>query len=296
MNMAKVLITGASGGFGKLTVNALIRKGHTVVATMRDVQGRNKAVSAELSRLGAHVLEMDVTKDASVEGAVEQALKKVGTLDAVINNAGVGVLGIQETFTPDDLKRIFDVNVFGLHRVSRAVLPTLRKQGNGLLLNISSLLGRITIPFMGPYNASKWAVEALTENYRVELSQFGVDVCMVEPGGYHTTFVDNLVRPSDTARKEALGEVAAASESFLQGFDKALAANPAQKPQDVADAIVKLVETPAGQRPLRTVVDKMGMGDQVQPYNEQLSKLTAEIYGAFGIGHLLQLKTGSRAA
>lgn len=289
--MAKVLITGAGGGFGKLTVMALIRSGHTVLGTMRDIAGKNRAVAAELTGIGARIFEMDVTKDASVDSAVAKIVQDAGVPDVVINNAGVGVLGAQESFTPEDLKRIFDVNVFGVHRVNRALLPHLRERSGGLLVHISSLLGRIAIPYYGPYNASKWALEALAENYRVELSQFGVDVCIVEPGGYPTTFIDHLVRPSDTDRSAALGAFAQGAEGFLTGFEKALEANPAQDPKNVAEAIVKLVETPAGQRPFRTIVDKMGMGDHVQSYNDHLAKLTSGIYQAFGIGHLLQLKS-----
>jgi NAD(P)-dependent dehydrogenase (short-subunit alcohol dehydrogenase family) len=289
--MANVMITGAGGGFGKLTVQELLRNGHKVVATLRDIQGRNREAAAELTKLGALVLEMDVTQDASVERAVAEALRRTGGLDAVINNAGVGVLGAQETFTADDFKRIFDVNVFGAHRVNRAVAPSMRERRAGLLVHVSSLLGRIAIPYYGPYNASKWALEAMAENYRVELSQFGVEVAIVEPGGYPTSFIGNLVRPSDSARKASLGEFAnAVPEGFLKGFEQALAANPAQNPRDVAQAIARLIDLPAGQRPIRTIVDKMGMGEHVQGYNELFAKLTAGIYGAFGIGHLLQVK------
>lgn len=209
----------------------------------------------------------------------------------VVNNAGVGVLGIQETFTIDDWKKVFEVNVFGVQRVVRAALPAMRKQGEGLLLQISSLLGRMTIPFYGPYNATKWALEAMSENYRTELSGLGVDVCIVEPGGFPTTFMERLVRPSDNERIKEYGPFAQAPQMALENFEKAMAANPAQNPQNVADAVAKLVDTPAGQRPFRTVVDVMGMGAAIQPYNQQLATLTAQVYNAFGMGEVLKLKT-----
>ena len=285
--MARVLVTGASGGFGKLVVVALAAKGHEVVATARDIAGRNAGVAAELRAAGAAVLDMDVTRDASVAAAIEQ----VGDLDVVVNNAGVGVLGFQESFTADDWKKIFEVNVFGVQRVNRAVLPSMRRKGRGLLLHISSLLGRISIPFYGPYNASKWALEALAEAYRVELSGLGIDVAIVEPGGYPTTFMNNLVRPSDASRGQGYATLPLQPEPFFEGFEKALASNPAQNPADVAEAIVRVIETPAGQRPFRTVVDKMGMGVHIAPYNEHLEKIHAGLFAAFHIDSLLKLKT-----
>jgi NAD(P)-dependent dehydrogenase (short-subunit alcohol dehydrogenase family) len=289
--MATILVTGASGGFGRLTVMSLLKSGHRVVASMRDIRGRNRKKAEELGGLGAGVVGMDVTQDGSVAAGVSQALEAAGGLEVVVNNAGVGVLGVQETFTPDDWARLFDVNVFGVQRVIRAVLPHMRERRSGLLVQISSLLGRIAVPFLGPYNASKWALEAMSEGYRVELSGFGIDVAVVEPGGYPTTFVDSLMRPSDRSRDAALGALPGTAQDFMQGFERALAARPEQNPQDVADAIVRLIETPAGQRPFRTIVDKMGMGDAIQPYNEQLEKLTSGIYSAFGIGQMRQLKT-----
>lgn len=289
--MAKILITGATGGFGLLTVKELIGKGHSVVGTARDTSGRNKSKAAELESLGAKVIEMDIASDSSVDRAVEAANRHLGGVDVLINNAGVGVLGLTEAFTSEDVKRIFDVNVFGVQRMNRSVLPLMRNAGRGLVINISSLLGRITIPFYGPYNASKWALEALTENYRAEVSQSGIEVCIVEPGGYPTTFIDHLVRPSDKERSKAYGAMGEMPEGFLANFEKALAANPAQQPNEVAKAISSLVSAPFGTRPFRTIVDKMGMGDALMDYNIMLSKITEGLYGNFGIGHLLNVKS-----
>lgn len=147
-----IIITGAGGGFGKLTALALLQAGHKVVGTMRDIEGRNRTVADELRKAGAELVEMDVTSDASVEAGIAAAIEKLGgQLDVVINNAGYGVLGLQESFTPSDWKKLFDINLFGMVRVNRAVLPTLRGQCRGLLIHVSSLLGRITLPFYGPY-------------------------------------------------------------------------------------------------------------------------------------------------
>ncbi|MCA9524150.1 MAG: SDR family NAD(P)-dependent oxidoreductase, partial [Myxococcales bacterium] len=177
----QILITGANGGFGTLIVDALLDAGHRVAASMRAVTGRNAAVAERLRQRGAQLIEIDVTHDASVEAGVRAAAEALGGLTVLINNAGVGVSGLQEAFTADDFKRLFDVNVVGVQRMNRAVLPLFREQHNGLLVHVSSLLGRITVPFYGPYNATKWAVEALAETYRVELSPFGVETVVVEP-------------------------------------------------------------------------------------------------------------------
>lgn len=291
--MAKILITGVAGGFGSLTAKQLIDEGHSVVGSARDIAGRNKSKTSELEKFGVKIVEMDITNDASVAHGVETAAKLLGGIDVLVNNAGVGVLGLTESFTPDDVKRIFDVNVFGVHRTNRAVLPVMRNAGKGLIINVSSLLGRITVPFYGPYNATKWALEALTENYRTEISQSGIEVCIVEPGGYPTSFIDHLVRPSDKERIKAYGPMGDMPEGFLQNFEKALAANPSQDPKNVAKAIAKLVATPFGTRPFRTIVDNMGMGVPVAEYNAMSAKITESIYGNFGIAHLLKVKTYS---
>jgi len=287
----KILITGASSGFGKLTTETLLNAGHTVVASMRGVGAKNESVAAELKSAGAHVVELDVTSDDSVTKGVAAALETAAGIDVVVNNAGVGVIGLQESFTPEDWQGLFDINVFGVQRVNRAILPHMREKGSGLLVHITSLLGRMALPFYGPYNASKWAMEALAENYRVELSGFGIDVCIVEPGGFPTTFMDNLLKPGDPARDAGYGDFAQAPMMLFTNFEKALAENPAQNPQNVADAVAAVVDTPAGQRSFRTVVDKMGMGDHIEGYNQQLEQITAGIYNAFGLGDMLNLKT-----
>lgn len=288
--MSKVIITGANGGFGALTVKTLLTKGHSVVATMRNPEGKNKEAAQELAGLGAHIVSLDVTNEQSVNEGIAEAIQLLDGLDVVINNAGIGVLGIQEQFTTEDFQRLFEVNVFGVQRVNRAALPHLRSQGTGLLIHVSSLLGRITFPFYGPYNASKWALEALAENYRIELSGFGVDSVIVEPGGYPTGFFNSLMQPSDRSQDAGYGDMIHAPKQAFESFEGALASNPAQDPQNVADAIADLIETPAGSRPARTTVDNMGMGDHIAPYNQQLAQIHEGLFNAFGMGEMLKLK------
>ncbi|MEO1435616.1 MAG: SDR family oxidoreductase [Bacteroidota bacterium] len=286
----RVLITGANGGFGWLTVETLLKNGHQVVGSVRGINGKNKDAAEALIGLGAHVVEIDVTQNESVESGVHQAIDLLGGLDVVINNAGVGVLGFQEHFTPEDFQRLFDVNVFGVQRVNRAAIPTLRAQGDGLLIHISSLLGRMTIPFYGPYNASKWALEAVAENYRAELSGFGIETCIVEPGGFATDFFGSLMQPSDQSRDDQYGDMIGAPKMMFDSFEGALANNPDQNPQNVADAIVSVVEGAKGQRPFRTIVDKLGMGDHLVGYNDMLHQITKGVYGAFHIDGMLEVK------
>jgi NAD(P)-dependent dehydrogenase (short-subunit alcohol dehydrogenase family) len=283
-----ILLTGAAGGFGRLIANTLLDQGHKLAATMRDPAGRNSEAAKALAARGATVIDMDVTSDTSVEAGIAKVTQALGSPDVVINNAGLGVHGLQESFTADDLKRLFDINLFGVHRVNRALLPAWRARRSGLMINMSSLLGRVTMPFYGPYNASKWALEGLSENYRTELSAFGIDVCIVEPGGYPTSFIDNLMKPSDPARNASYGPMADAPAQTLAHFESVLAATPAQNPQRVADAIAKLIATPRGERPLRTTVDALGMGAAVNGYNDALAGLTAGLYKNFGMDHLLK--------
>ncbi len=286
-----VLITGAGSGFGKLTSLSLLKAGHRVFASMRAPEDRNKANADELRSAGAEIIEIDVTDENSVQSGIDRAIKISGGLDVVINNAGVGVIGIQENFTIADWQKLFDINLFGVQRVNRAVLPHMRKRKSGLIIYVTSLLGRMTIPFYGPYNASKWAMEAMAENYRSELSGLGIESCIIEPGGYPTDFMDRLIHPSDEARNAEYGDLAKAPIGFAEGFEKALADNPAQNPQDVADAVVHLISQNPGERAFRTVVDKMGMGSPLVGYNEQLEQITSGIYNAFGMGDMLKLNT-----
>lgn len=283
-----IFLTGAAGGFGRLIANTLLDQGHQLVATMRDPKGRNSEAAKAFTARGATVIDMDVTNDASVTAGIEIASQVHGSPDVVINNAGLGVHGLQECFTADDFKRLFDINVFGVHRVNRALLPAWRARRSGLMINISSLLGRVSMPFYGPYNASKWALESLSENYRAELSGFGIDVCIVEPGGYPTSFIDNLMHPSDSARNASYGPLSDAPAQTLKHFESVLAATPAQNPQRVADAVAALIALPRGERAIRTTVDALGMGAAINGYNDALAGLTAGLYKNFGIDHMLK--------
>jgi NAD(P)-dependent dehydrogenase (short-subunit alcohol dehydrogenase family) len=286
----KILITGASGGFGVLTVKKLIENGNQVAAAMRDVAGRNKNTAEELSALGAKIIELDVTNDESVTKGVESAIQQLGGLDVLMNNAGIGSAGMIEFFTTADFQRMYEVNVFGVQRMNRAVIPHFRAQKSGLIIYTSSLLGRIALPFYGLYQSSKWALEALAENYRVELSTFGIENCIVEPGGFPTAFAENLMLPSDSSQAENYGGFIHAPQKMGENFHNVLMNNPQQDPQRVADAFAELIEIPVGEKPFRTTVDFIGMGDHVQKYNEHLGQVTTGLYTNFGIAGMLSVQ------
>jgi NAD(P)-dependent dehydrogenase (short-subunit alcohol dehydrogenase family) len=286
----KILITGASGGFGILTVKKLIENGNQVAAAMRDVAGRNKNTAEELSALGAKIVELDVTNDDSVTKGVESAIQQLGGLDVLMNNAGIGSAGMIEFFTTADFQRMYEVNVFGVQRMNRAVVPYFRNQKSGLIIYTSSLLGRITLPFYGLYQSSKWALEALAENYRAELSTFGIENCIVEPGGFPTAFAENLMLPSDTSQAVNYGGFIHAPQKMGENFHNVLLNNPQQDPQRVADAFAELIDKPYGEKPFRTTVDFIGMGDHVQKYNEHLGQVTTGLYTNFGIVGMLSVQ------
>jgi len=184
------LITGCSTGIGFETALVLARRGHHVFATMRDLK---KAGPLRQAAAGLHleILSLDVDKPASVQKAVSTLLKKVGRIDLLINNAGWGAFGGLDEFSDEEIKAQYETNVFGLMRVTRAVLPTMRAQRSGRILHIGSLAGKMTFAGIGLYCSSKHAVEALTEGLRLELRPFNIQVAVVEPGSIKTPFKEN---------------------------------------------------------------------------------------------------------
>ena len=285
----KILVTGASGAFGSLTCMQLAENGHQVVGTLRSLKGKNEAVANELKAKGVALVEMDVTNEDSVNAGVKLAIELMGGLDTVFNNAGVGANGILECFTASDIQKMFDVNVFGVQRVMRAALPFMRQQGKGTIIHTSSCIGRVTTPFLASYSASKYALESLAEGYRAELSGFGIESCIVEPGGYPTAFMSGMISPSDTDRMKQYGEMANLPETSINGYVAYVESIPEQRPERVAEAVVGLVNSPFGEKPFRTVVDFSGLKAGIENYNKVLNETTKAIYTANGVENLLTL-------
>jgi NADP-dependent 3-hydroxy acid dehydrogenase YdfG len=278
-----ILITGASSGFGRDTAETLHRAGHTVYASMRGVQGKNRDAAEALRKLGVKTMELDVSDDASVKAGVENVLAEAGKIDVLVNNAGIASAGVTEAFTTEQAKAIFDTNVIGLLRVTRAVLPSMRRRHDGLIINIGSILGRVTFPFIGIYGASKFAVEALTDSLRYEVSQLGVEVAELQPSGYPTNFFTNLQSPASTEVTKAYGEVGEIPDAMVKTLMASLEGKNAPNPHDVGEAVAKLVGQSKGSRAARTVVGAPFGSDKA---NEDVAPLQAQVVEALGLSHL----------
>jgi NADP-dependent 3-hydroxy acid dehydrogenase YdfG len=217
---------------------------------------------------------------------VKDVLTRARGIDVLINNAGVASAGVTEAFTPDQAKVVFNTNVVGLLRTIRAVLPAMRRQGQGLIINIGSIVGRVTFPFFGIYGASKFAVEALTDSLRYEVSQLGIDVVLIQPSAYPTRIYDNVQQPADAERIVAYGAVGEIPGAMFKHFMTTFQAADAPNPHDVAEAIARLVAQPKGSRPARTVVGAAFGADTV---NAQTAPVQAHVVEALGLGHLAKI-------
>jgi NAD(P)-dependent dehydrogenase (short-subunit alcohol dehydrogenase family) len=191
-----VLITGASSGIGHALARRFAARGWTVFASMRS-PGKGESLRAEARERGwsLHTPRLDVTDEGSVTVAVGELLAETGgRVDLLINNAGYYLFGPLEETSTDELRAQFETNVLGVHRVTRAVLPAMRQAGRGRIVILGSLSGLVTLPVVGPYHASKWALEALAESWRYELAPLGIAVVLIEPGPFKTLLHDNEVR------------------------------------------------------------------------------------------------------
>jgi NAD(P)-dependent dehydrogenase (short-subunit alcohol dehydrogenase family) len=233
-----ILVTGCSSGIGRATVLEAAARGHRVFAT-----ARNRADLVDLERRErVEVLRIDVTEPDSIREAVDAALSRSGRLDALVNNAGYGQYGAVEDVTPDEWRAQFEVNLFGAIAVTQAALPAMRRARRGTIVNVSSVAGRVPIPFAAPYCASKHALEAVSDALRVELSSFGIGVVLVEPGPIETRFGEHaralvaafLSRPGPYREVYALAEKAMEGE-FQRGKQPAEA---------VARVVVNAIESP----------------------------------------------------
>jgi NAD(P)-dependent dehydrogenase (short-subunit alcohol dehydrogenase family) len=230
------LVTGASSGIGEETVKALLAAGYIVYAGARRVDAMRS-----LEVAGARVLSLDVTDDASMTASVDTILRETGRIDVLVNNAGYGSFGALEDVPLDEARRQFAVNIFGLARLTQLVLPTMRAQQAGRIVNISSIGGKFAQPFGAWYHATKFAVEGLSDSLRMELHPFGIDVVVIQPGATQSEWVkiahDGLIKHSgDGAYREAAVAHAAMMEAGHQGRIPA-------RPSVVAKTIVQAVQS-----------------------------------------------------
>jgi len=286
MEKKVILITGTNSGFGWLTAKSCAVLGHKVYATMRATTGRNSdKVKALLQQPNIEVLDVELTNGKSVTDAVATIINKEGRIDVVVNNAGIYATGIAETFTEDDVEKIMDVDVIGTWRTIRAVLPQMRKQGEGLIINISSVAGRFSFPFQTIYNGAKFAVEGLTEGLHYEVRPLGVDVVMIQPGAFPTEVWGKIVNGSDANIIAEYGDLAKVPEQIGAGIGQ-MFETMKPNPQLVADTIVKLINIPNGKRPLRTVVDP-ATGNFSEIANKQVKEQYDNFLTAFGMQEML---------
>jgi len=294
--MSVVLITGTSSGFGRLTAETLARHGHRVYAGMRAVGGRNATAAGELAelagrdRLDLHVVPLDAGDETSLSTAVTSVVGAAGHLDVLVNNVGIGSWGMAEGYDLDQVQQILESNFLTAVRANRAVLPQMRAQGAGLLVQVSSGVGRFVMPYMSLYSAAKHAVDALAEGYRYELAPLGVDSVIVEPGSFPTArSLMKLITPNDADRVAGYGAVDARGQAMYAHNDQVNRGLDASDPQLVADAIAHLIELPAGQRPLRTTVGPPP-APQAAQINEVAAQVQAQTLAYMGLADMLSVR------
>tara|TARA_R110002096_G_scaffold24948_15_gene78541 strand:+ start:553 stop:1671 length:1119 start_codon:yes stop_codon:yes gene_type:complete len=294
-----ILITGCSSGFGRLAAERFARQGNRVYATMRGVDGKNAAVSGELlaiakdEGLDLRVLELDVCSTTSVNAAAARVLEESGAPDVVINNAGQMFVGVTEAFDDEELARQLDINMVGVHRVHRAFLPAMRAKGSGLSISVSSVAGRLAIPFFGVYHASKWALEGYSQALRTELASSGVDVVLVEPGPFTTALFPTSPKPADADGRAATypAVVPETFEALGKSFEQLFESDDGSTdPMHVVDRFAELVAMAPGSRPFRSVV---GVNFGVEELNKLCEPQEAAVLAAMELTDFATLSTTS---
>lgn len=250
--MNTILITGASSGIGKATAQLFQARGWNVIATMRDPSSGSDLAALE----NVLVTRLDVTDAGTIASAVGEGLARFGRIDALVNNAGYGAYGPLEAFSTDRIRRQFDTNVTGLLEVTKAVLPHMRANRAGTIVNISSIGGQVTFPLGTLYHGTKFAVEGLSEALHYELEPLGIRTRIVEPGMVKTDFGG---RSFDFAMDETLSDYAPTAQAMQRVFGK-LAANPSA-PEVVAEVIWEAVNEPGDRLRFRAGQDAESLLD-----------------------------------
>ncbi|RFZ81836.1 SDR family NAD(P)-dependent oxidoreductase [Mucilaginibacter terrenus] len=252
-------ITGSSRGFGRVWAEAALKRGDKVAATARQLD----SIAGLKEQYGENVLtlELDVTRPDQVKAAVEQAHARFGRLDVVLNNAGYSLVGTVEEASIDDVKAMYDTNIFGAISVIQAALPLLREQGSGHILGTSSNLGHVTLPVIGYYCSSKWAFEAIHESLAQEVKQFGIKVTIIEPGAYATEFGS----PESLKFAEGLDVYKDYKDEFFVGLRNSERGDPNATP----DAVLKIVD--AENPPLRINLGSNNLASTKAAYNERIA-------------------------
>jgi len=284
--MQNVVITGSSSGFGYLAAGAFAERGYRVWATMRNTATKNAGRAQELEAMSdaVRVVDMDVTDAGSVDRATDTIIGEDGNVDVLINNAGIMYVGHTEAYSVEQAHRQMDVNYYGMIRVTQAVLPHMRRAAAGLIINNSSVAGRVSWPYMGTYSATKFAVEAYSQALRFEMAPFGVDVALVEPGPFPTSLIASVSPEARTEVLEEYGEMAAVPSQMLAYFGDWLQSDEAPDNQLVVDAYLALADAASGERPTRTVV---GPDFGVNEMNQATQPIQDAVLGALNLESVL---------
>ena len=231
-----ILITGASSGIGKDTALSLIKEGHLVYGVARRLE-----MMKDIVRAGGHAIKMDILKERNIDDVVNQIIKEQSRVDILINNAGYGLWGAVETISIDEAKRQFDVNIFGLAYLTKKIIPIMRKQKSGKIINMSSMGGKVYTPFGAWYHATKYALEGWSDCLRIELKSFGIDVILIEPGVIKTEFQDVMM---DSTVERSIGTP---YEKKLKALEKATqemyARGIGSPPSTITKLIIKAINS-----------------------------------------------------
>ncbi|MEM9101654.1 MAG: SDR family oxidoreductase [Pseudomonadota bacterium] len=292
------LITGASSGFGNVTAKTLAKNGFHVIASMRNVKSKNAERAKDLcefakqNNVKLEIVEIDIDSDESVRSGIAEALSKTGnTIDVLFNNAGINIPGPVE-LSMESSRQSFETNVFGQLRMLREVAPIMRKNRHGLIIQMSSGLGRLVMPTSGIYCATKFAQEALFESAAYELHPFGIEVAIIQPSDYAT----NIKQNSRRYFMEMLESLDKNDVQRLKDYDKhievtmrELEYSPAPPAQEVADVVIKLALTEPGKRPLRQVSMPPELAAGLNQLNGTLEEVQTGMLKASGLDDWLEL-------
>jgi NAD(P)-dependent dehydrogenase (short-subunit alcohol dehydrogenase family) len=239
--MAKVaVVTGSSSGIGFETSLMLARNHFTTYATMRDLNKSQVLEIALKEQIPLKVIQLDVNDEKSVSNAIDTIVKENGRIDILVNNAGFDLFGSLEELTIEEIKGQFETNFFGVVRATKAVIPTMRKQGSGTIINLSSIGGRIgLVPFNTSYHASKFALEGFTESLRHELDEFNIDVILIEPGFIRSNFMANFKTAKNYDPNKS--PYAKTVQKIFEGFEPMVASST--DPKEVAQVILNAVNS-----------------------------------------------------
>jgi NAD(P)-dependent dehydrogenase (short-subunit alcohol dehydrogenase family) len=274
------VVTGSSSGIGFETSLLLARKGFYTYATMRNLNKSQKINDVvEKENLPLKVLQLDVTDDKSVKDAIRQITDESSRIDVLVNNAGYGVMGAVEDLSLDQFKSQFETNFFGVIRVTKEVIPIMRNQGNGNIINVSSIDGKIGLPLNSAYISSKFAIEGLSESMRYELEQFGIDVILIEPDVVKTNFFENVdvvVNNNDnntSTTNNITSPYSQLAQKLFEGFEPMLNSSSSSVSYDVAEVIYQAIVSknrdvryPVGKDAVSIIKTRQNLSDKELEY------------------------------